>query len=183
MKTKDYLIVVFVPLALLLIPLVGNLTVEGWHWSLGDFVLMGAVLAATTFVYRLLATRPPANLTYRLGAGLAVVTGFLLTWVNLAVQVIGDDNPGNLLYFLVLLAGLVGVFLSGFKPAALARVAFGMAGAIFLIPLIAVLAWPTDFNPGFAKVLMLNFGFVLMFAASGILLRRSAHASSRPTTA
>ena len=43
MKTKDYLIVTLLPLALLLFPLTGNLTVEGWNWSPGDFVFDGTM--------------------------------------------------------------------------------------------------------------------------------------------
>lgn len=175
MKPKDYLIIALAPFAVLALPFIGNYTIEGCHWTWHDFALMWVILAGTTFVYRLLATRKTANLTYRLAAAAGVGGGLLLTWVNLAVQVIGDDNPGNLLYFGVILAGLVGVFLSGFRPAALARVAFGMAGTIFLIPLIAVVAWPTDFSPGFPKVVALNLVFVLAFAVAGFLFRRSAH--------
>lgn len=174
MKTLDYLIIVFAPLALLTIPLVGNATIEGWNWSGSDFVAAWVVLAAATFLYRLLASRPTANLTYRLGAGLAVGTGFLLTWVNLAVQVIGDDNPGNLLYFLVILGGLAGVALTRFEAAKLARLAFALAGAIFLVPIVSVLAWPADFSPGPVKVFILNGGFVMLFATAGLLFRQAA---------
>ena len=39
MKNKDYLIVALLPLALLLIPLTGQLTVDGWHWKWNDFVV------------------------------------------------------------------------------------------------------------------------------------------------
>jgi hypothetical protein len=177
MKTKDYLIVALAPLAVLLIPLVCNHTVDGWNWTWHDFALMWVILTVTTLLYRLLVTRQPGNLAFRLGSGLGVAGGFLLTWANLAVQVIGDDNPGNLLYFLVILGGFIGVALSRFDAARLARVAFAMAAAIFLIPLVAVLAWPADFSPGFAKVVVLNFGFVAMFAGAGLFFLRAGKQS------
>jgi hypothetical protein len=174
MTTKDFLIIAFVPLALLLIPLGGSLTVEGWNWTFSDFVFAWAMFAFATFALRLLITRKWADFSYRAGAALAVIGGFLLTWVNLAVQVIGDDNPGNGLYFLVILAGMIGVGLSRFEALGLSKVAFAMAAALLAIPVIAVFVWPTDFSPGFARVFVLNGFFVAMFTGAGLLFRRSA---------
>lgn len=178
MKTKDYLIVALAPLVVLLIPLVGNMAVEGWNWHWNDFVFGWVVLAATTFVYRLLATRQTANLTYKLGAGLAVAAGFLITWISAAVQIIGDENPANLLYLGVILTGLIGVGLSRFKPTGMARAAFATALATFAVPVIAVICWPSDFSPGVEKVFILNGVFVAMFIVSGLLF---LHAAGQPT--
>ncbi len=180
MKTKDLLLIAFVPLALLLIPLVGSLTIDGWNWTASDFVLAWVIFAATTFAYRLLATRKGANTAYRAGAALAIAGGFLITWTNLAVQIIGDDNPGNLLYFVVILAGLIGVGVARFQAASLAKLALGMSLAILAIPLLARLLWPADFDPGFARVFILNSFFAALFAGSGLLFR---HAASRPLQA
>lgn len=177
MKTKDYLLVALAPLTVLLIPLVGIMVSEEWKWTFFDFVAAWVVLALTTFFYRLLVTRRPGNFAYKAGVGLAVAAGFLITWINLAVQIIGDENPGNVLYFGVLLFGLIGVGLSRFQPASLAKVAFTMASAIVLIPVVAVLFWPADFNPGFPRVFLLNSCFALMFAGSGLLFR---HAANQP---
>lgn len=177
MKSKDYLIVALFPLAALLIPLVGNLAVEGWKWTWRDFVVAWVILTGPTVLYRLLATRQGANLPYRLGAGLAVAAGFLITWVNLAVQIIGDDNPGNLLYFAAILGGLVGVGLSRFQAVGLARVSFVLAAAIFLIPLVSFAVWPADFSPGLTRVCALNLVFVALFAGAGLLFRSAARQS------
>jgi hypothetical protein len=174
MKTKDYLIAALAPLPVLLIALFGNLYVDGWNWNPGSFVFAWVVIAGATFLYRLLATRTFANLAYRLGAGLAILAGFLVFWVTAAVQIIGEENPANPLYVLALLLGLIGVGFSRLQPSRLARVAFAIAGALFLIPVIAVLFWPADFSPGVPEVFALNFGFVLMFVVSGLLFRRAA---------
>ncbi len=178
MKAKDFLVVVLAPLPVLLIPLVGMMVSKEWKWTCHDFLFAWVILAATTFVYRLLATRKSANLTYRLGAGLAVAAGFLITWISAAVQIIGDDNPGNILYLGVILTGLIGAGLARFKPAGMAKAAFATAAATLLVPVIAVLAWLSDFSPGVAKVFLLNFFFVLMFAGSGWLFRHAAGRSN-----
>lgn len=174
MKTKDYLIVALAPLPVLLIALLGNLLVDGWNWDAGSFVFAGIVIAGATFLYRLLATRAFTSLAYRLGAGLAIMAGFLVLWVTAAVQIIGEENPANPLYCLALLIGLIGVGVSRFRPQRLARAAFATAGALFLIPIVAVIFWPADFSPGVPQVFALNFAFVLMFAGAGLLFRHAA---------
>lgn len=174
MKTKDYLIVGLAPMPVLLIALLGNLYVDGWNWNAGSFGFAWVVIAGATFLFRLLATRKFANLAYRLGAGLAVLAGFLVFWVTAAVQIIGEENPANPLYVLALLIGLVGVGLARLRPAGLAKAAFATAAALFLIPVIAVVFWPADFSPGVPQVFALNSGFVLMFVVSGLLFRRAA---------
>lgn len=183
MKTKDYLIVALLPLALLLIPFAGSLTVEGWNWEWNDFLFAWVVFSLTTFVFRFLVTRPMANFAYKAGVALAVLAGFLVFWITAAVQIIGDENPGNLLYLLTLLGGFIGVGVARFRPAGLARVAFAMAAALVLIPAVSVLLWPADFNPGYARVQLLSSGFAAMFLGSGLLLRRSAGQSDAPGAA
>jgi hypothetical protein len=172
MQRKDFLLVALAPLPVLVIPLAGNITSPGnWKWTLSDFVVAWVMLAGAAFVYRLLAARLPAGFAYRAAAGLAVGTGLLLTWANLAVQVIGRENPGNLLYFLVILLALAGVAVSRFRPAGMANTAFATAGATLLVPVIAWIAWPADFSPGVAPVFLLN----AIFAASGFLFRHAAN--------
>lgn len=178
MQKRDFLIVAFFPLAVLLIPLVAMQFTREVNWTLSDFVIMWVVLSIPTFLFRLLVTRKGIGLAYKLGAALSVVAGFLITWVNLAVQIIGDDNPGNVFYFLIILGGMIGVGASRLQPAGLSKVAFSMAGALLIVPVIAVQLWPADFNPGFARVFLLNLGFVLMFATAGLLFRHAAGGAS-----
>ncbi len=174
MKRKDFLIIALVPLGLLLVPLTGLLTVEGWNWTWSDFVMAWVVFCLTTSFYRFLVTRPVANFAYKAGVGLAVISGFLITWITMAVQIIGDDNPGNGLYLLTIIGGFIGVGVSRFQPAALARVAFGLAGVLLLIPVVSFRLWPADFNPGYPKVQILSSCFAAMFIAAGLLFRRAA---------
>lgn len=180
MKSKDYLVVALAPFPVLLIPLVGVMVSREWQWTFFDFVAAWVVLAGATFVYKLLTTRPVANFAYRAGAGLAVAAGFLLTWINLAVQIIGDENPAFVLYFVVILIGLIGVGLARFQAAGMAKAAFATAAATFLVPVIAYFAWPADFSPGVPQVFLLNGCFALMFAGSGLLFRQATQQAQDP---
>lgn len=173
MKTKDLLIIALFPLAVLAIPLVAMEFTREVNWTLSDFVAMWFVLTIPTFLFRLLVTRPQPW-TYKLGAAIAVVTGFFITWVNLAVQIIGDENPAFVLYFVALLVGLVGVGISRLQPAGMAKAAFATAASLFLIPIIAVIFWPVDFSPGVLPVFFGNTVLVLAFVVSGVLFRHAA---------
>lgn len=173
MKTKDFLVIAIFPLCVLMIPLVAMQFTKEVNWTFSDFAIMWVVLSIPTFLFRLLVTRPQPW-TYKLGAALAVVTGFLITWVNLAVQIIGDENPAFVLYFVALLIGLVGVGVSRLQPAGLAKAAFATAAALFVIPVIAVYFWPSDFHPGVLPVFFGNTCLVLAFVVSGLLFNYSA---------
>ena len=73
---------------LLMVPAVAMQFTTEVNWTGSDFVVMGAMLAAACGAYDL-ATRLSRNTTYRAAFGIAVLTGFLLVWVNLAVGLIG----------------------------------------------------------------------------------------------
>jgi hypothetical protein len=163
-----------VPLGLLLVPITGQLTVEGWHWKWHGFVFAWAVFTFATWFVRFLVTRPAANLPYKVGVTLAIVTGFLVTWSDLAVQIIGEDNPGNVLYLLTVLGGFIGVVISRFRPGGLSIVAFAMAASFLLIPAVAVLNWPADFDPGYPKIQFGSAVLAAIFTTSGLLIRRAA---------
>lgn len=180
MKTKDYLIVALAPLPMLLIPLVGMMVSQEWNWTFSDFVVAWTLLAGAIFTYKLMATQRAANLRYRAGAALAVATGLLLTWVNLAVQIIGDENPAFVLYFVVIVISLAGAVRARFEPAGMANAAFATAAATFLVPVLAVILWPADFSPGVWQVFALNFGFVALFASAGLLFRHASVENPAP---
>ncbi|MDQ3206949.1 MAG: hypothetical protein M3Q40_10705 [Pseudomonadota bacterium] len=117
---------------LLLLPAVAmRFTVEV-NWTAGNFIVMGAMLASACGAYEILA-RMSSNTSYRAAVGVAIVTGFLTVWVNLAVGMLGsEDNPANLLFFGVLAVGLVGAIVAWFRPRgmaiAMAATALAQAG-------------------------------------------------------
>jgi hypothetical protein len=123
---------------LLLIPAVAMRFTTEVVWDETDFLVMGTMLAAVGAGYEL-TVRLSDNLAYRLGAGVAIVTSFLLVWANLAVGFIGnEDNPWNLMFGGVLGILLAGALLSRFQARGLSAtlavtaVAQGLASAIGL---------------------------------------------------
>ena len=87
---------------LLLIPAIAmRVPGSGVDWTASDFIIMGLLLALACGAWEL-ATRLSGNAMTRAGFAAAVLGGFALVWVNLAVGLIGDgDNPGSLMFMAV----------------------------------------------------------------------------------
>jgi hypothetical protein len=109
-----------------------------------------------------LAVRLPLGWAYRAGIGVALATGFLLAWMNVAVGVIGsEDNPANLMF-----AGVIAVALGG---AAVARahaggMAWAMVAAAAAQGLAGLVALAADLGAG-EPVWPLGFVFLTLFYA------------------
>jgi hypothetical protein len=159
----------------LLIPVFGNMYVEGWNWSPFDFVWAFCVLYGTGLAY-FLVSRKAKTTTYKFATGVAVVTALLIVWMNGAVGIIGDgDNGMNLLYFGMLLIGLIGAAISRLEPLGLSRTAFTMAIIQMIIPTIALIYWKPYMTeePGILGVFAINAVFSLFWSLSGILYRNA----------
>lgn len=123
---------------LLLLPLIAMQFTEEVNWTAGDFIVMGLLLAFTCGVYEL-GTRLSGNTAYRAAFGLAVVGGFVLVWINLAVGIIGsEDERANLLFVAVLLVGIIGAILARFEPRGMARALMATTLAQALVAVIAL---------------------------------------------
>jgi hypothetical protein len=97
-------------------------------WTGSDFVVAAVLLASVGAGIELLA-RLAGNAFVRLGGIVVAVTCFLTVWVNLAVGMIGDDNPYNLLFLGVLVIAIGGALLVRYRPAAMVGVTLA-AGAL-----------------------------------------------------
>ena len=81
-------------------------------WTASDFVVMGVMFAITGGTIEL-AVRSSPNWAHRLGSLVAILTGFLTVWVNLAVGMVGsEDNPYNLWFGAVLAIAIAGSLLA-----------------------------------------------------------------------
>jgi hypothetical protein len=174
---------------ILLIPLFGNLFVEGWNWGLFDFVVAGALLFGTGLTYDVVARKRGAT-SYRVAVGIACATGFVLVFINAAVGIIGD-GPVNLLYLGVLAVGFVGALIAGFQPRGMSLALLATAVAQMLVPAIALVIWNAGwqdllmdsssphppFHPGVGPVFGLNAVFAALWVASALLFR---HAGELP---
>ncbi len=77
--------------SILIIPMVAMLFTSKVNWSVFDFIVMGILLFGTGLTYELIS-RLSNRIAYRAAVGIAVLTGFLLIWINLAVGIIGSEN-------------------------------------------------------------------------------------------
>jgi hypothetical protein len=157
---------------ILLLPLI-----LGAPWTGSDYVIMGAMLSIAGGIVEL-AMRASDLIAYRLGAIIAVGTGFLLVWMNLAVGIIGsEDNPVNLIYAGVVGLALIGSFAAWFKPGGMARALFLTAAAQMIVTIAALIwGWGRWEPPGAAGILVLNGFFAGLWFLSGSLFRRAANA-------
>jgi uncharacterized membrane protein len=178
MNNKRMLRLVLVVVGLLMVPLVAMQFTEEVVWTLSDFVIAGGLLLGAGLAYEFVARRVPAH-AYRIAVGVAVMTGLLLIWINLAVGIIGsEDNPANALYAVVLLIGFTGAILSRFKATGLARAFYVTAAAQFLVPIVAYLVYSPEITswgaPGLLGVLILNGFFAACWLLAATLFRNAA---------
>ena len=138
--------------ALLLTPLAAMQFTDEVQWTAFDFAVFGAMLAAAGGAMEA-AVRMSGSWFYRIAAGVAVLTGFLLVWATLAVGIIGDeDEAGNLMFFGVLLIGAAGAAVARFRAEGMGRTLFAMALAQAAAGATALIAgwgatsaiWPMD---------------------------------------
>ena len=152
------------------------------NWDIFDFAVFGAMLLGVGVIYAL-AKRRTNNTTYRFALGIALGAAFLLVWVNGAVGIIGNENnDANMMFFGVLLVGVVGAILARLRPKGMARAMYATAFAQALVAVIALVAnlglagpsWPWD-------VLVLTGFFAALWLFSGRLFRKAArHPLSDP---
>jgi hypothetical protein len=168
-----------VTIFLLLIPLLAMQFSEEVVWTLTDFLVAGTLLFGTGLTYKL-TTRKSAEITYRIAIGLALFTGLLLIWINLAVGIIGSEgNPLNLLYLAVLAVGIVGTFISRFKSKGMALTVFSMAIAQTLVAIITlILGIYQSASNSVTEILGINGFFIALFLISALLFRYAARNQS-----
>jgi hypothetical protein len=159
------------PAIVLSIPLIAMQYTPQIDWSLGDFMIIGAILWGALGAYEI-AARLSTNTAYRAATGIALSTSVILTWINGAVGLIGD-GPVNILYTLLVSIGFFGAIITRCQPGGMARVLFAMALAQMAVPVIA-LVFDQPFSPGVFQVFALNAIFAMSFVCSAMLFRQVA---------
>jgi hypothetical protein len=118
-------------ISLLVLPAVAMRFTDEVNWTAGDFVFAGLLFGGVGLGIEFLV-RQSANLSYRVGAVLALLAAFLNVWVNGAVGMIGsEDNPYNLLFIGVIALSAIGAAAARLRPAGISR-AMLAAGAAHL---------------------------------------------------
>lgn len=153
---------------LLLLPLVAMQFTAEVNWDGTDFIVMGGLLFGACGLYEF-AARMSGSIAYRAASGIAIVTGVLLVWINLAVGIIGsEDNPANLVFFGVLAIGMLGAFVARLRPRGMALTLGAMAIAQVLAAVYAAVVGPD------AKGAVLSGFFAVVWLVSAQLFRLAA---------
>jgi hypothetical protein len=163
--------------SLLILPAVAmNFTPEV-KWTVSDFMVMGMMIGCIGLGLEL-AVRATSDSRYRGGAAFALLTGFLVTWANGAVGIIGNEaNPANLMFFGVIAIAIAGSFLSRFKAPGMARTMSVAALGQFGVPLIAMAIWSPPIDMGLAMTLLFNSIFAGMWLLAAWLFHRARDAA------
>lgn len=118
-----------------------------------EFGLLGLFMFGLFATFRYLVRRAAGNKSYKSGVAVALLSAFLLFWVNGAVGIIGsENNDANMLYFALLVVVLAGSLVVRFEAS---RLRFVMGFAACAMVLIAFFAlgfgmgvsgpiWPWD---------------------------------------
>ncbi|MDE2618558.1 MAG: hypothetical protein KGL54_00215 [Sphingomonadales bacterium] len=153
--------------AILLAAAVASRTVDGFNWTLGDFVAAGVILGTVCIGFEI-ATRHTAGHAARAAAGLGLLGAFLVVWINLAVGIIGaEENRANLVFFPVLLLGAAGSLWARFQPRGMALVMTTATACQALMAIGLVMA-------GWGAAGMLTLGIGALWALSAQLFSRAA---------
>jgi hypothetical protein len=110
------------------------------------------------------------NSAYRVAVGIAVAAALLLLWMQGAVAT-EDDSPG-LIFFGVLVVGIIGAIIARFRPLGMARALLATALAQALVAVIAMIAWKQYF-----EISILNGFFIALWIGSALLFRKAARVS------
>ncbi len=153
---------------LLLLPLVAMQFTHEVDWDAADFILIGILLLIACATYELGVQLSGSSTAYRAAFGLAIVTGFLLIWINLAVGIFGsEDKIENLLFMGVLVVGGMGALIARFRPRGMAHALEATAAAQVAVAL-------TGLVMGFGESVLLAALFALPWLGSALLFRRAS---------
>ena len=138
-------------------------------------VLLGVVGATVE-----LAVRVSSDGRYRAGAALAVVTGFALVWVNLAVGFLGDEgNRANLIFLAVLAVAVAGAAVARTRPAGMARAMLATAAAQIAVGIVALVAgWASPGRTGIDEVALGTALFAALWLVAAALFRAGGRTAS-----
>lgn len=158
----------------LLIPFIAMQFSNEVVWTISDFIFAGILIFGTGLAYKLITLRSK-KMIFHAAVASALLSGFLLIWINGAVGIIGSENNAfNGLYYLVTMVGIIGAFLSKFKPKGLARTMFAMAAAQFVIMMIALFNGMAEIpHSSVYEIVAVNGFFITIYLVSAILFRFS----------
>jgi hypothetical protein len=163
---------------LLLVPLVMMQIVDDWNWGPGSFLFAGIMIGGVLLLYEF-AARAGVSMAYRGGVAAALMAAFLMVWINLAVGIVGEDNPINFSFFMLVFAAGVGAYAVHGEAGGMARAMLGVAVVQALLAVAIATAPSTQRDPmGATGVLLISAFFVFLWLMSAALFRRASQAGA-----
>lgn len=167
--------------ALMLVPIVVQLTHGHFGWSFGDFVGVALILISGSAIFDLAARRAP-NFFYLAGVAAALAATFGLFVVNGAVGLVGsEDEAHNLFFFTVLVVAIFGSILAGGRPEAMAKVMLAAAGTHIAVSTVLLID-ANGVSDGDPEMEVFGLGlFAILWLASAWLFRSASDRGSSLT--
>lgn len=119
--------------------------------------------------------------SYRLGGAAALLAGFLICWVNVAMGIVGEDDPSNLGFFGVVVTAAACAFVARFRAQDMARAMLAVAAVQAWLAIVIVTA-PSTSDEGTVRVLVASSGLTMLWLISAMLFHRSATQQASFTT-
>lgn len=110
---------------------------------------------------------------YRIGGAVALLAGLLPTWMNVAVGIVGEDDPSNLGFFGVVVTAAACAFVARLRASDMARAMLAVAVVQAGLALVIVTA-PSTTDEGVMRVLVVSTALALLWLISAMLFHRSA---------
>lgn len=177
--SQSVLRVALVTVLILMVPMVAMQFTSEVDWGIFDFIVMGALIFGTGFLY-VLVTRSAINIAYKVAMGLALGTTLFMTWANLGVGLIGSGSHwGNFMYMGVAAVVLIGSIRSRFTVTGMERAMYTTAITLVLVAVIALVS-NMDEYPGSSvnEIIGVNGFFAILYAVAGSLFRYAGQEQS-----
>lgn len=149
------------------LPAVAMLVTSEVQWSLADFIVFAGLLALVVMPFQL-ALRRVRNFAALSAVAVALGTGFVMVWANLAIGLVGDGPTlANRALMAVLVVPVIGAILTRAAPRGMAGVM--LATALVNAVVLAILALTAP-----ETGVIFCFAFVFGWLVSALLFRRAA---------
>lgn len=175
MHFKKILYPAVITALILLIPFVAMRFSSEVMWDRADFVIAGLMIFSAGLLCQIAIHSAKQN-TLKAAYAMAIGTALLLSWMNLAVGIIGSENESaNLMYFgVIAIGGLAGLTVK-FRPDKMASVMKITATAHALTIVIALAAGMQHYyGSSVSEIIVLNSFFVILWLAAAHLFSRSS---------
>jgi len=118
-------------------------------------------------------TSSSGTTSYRLGGAAALLAGFLVCWVNVAVGIVGEDDPANLGFFGVVVTAAACAFVARLRAQDMARAMLAVAVVQAWLAVV-ILTAPSTTPDGARRVIIATSVFLTLWLSSAVLFRASA---------